>query len=182
MLSQVTNTGQAPPTMAQHHTSPFAHQVLKIDNARDYFNSILGSYLSKHGIIHISSCVDTPQQNGVSKRKNRYLLKVARATVFTNNAPKHFWEEAIIIATYFINRMPSHVFKFQSPRQVLISSYPHTLSLSIDLPLKVFGCTSFVHIHHNYRTKLNPKSLKCIFLGYSSNKKGYNFMDVLLEK
>lgn len=46
-------------------------QVLKTDNAKDYFNSILGPYLSKHGIIHISSCVDTPQQNGVAERKKQ---------------------------------------------------------------------------------------------------------------
>ena len=65
-------------------------QVLKTDNAKDYFNSILGSYLSKHGIVHISSCVDTPQQNEVGERKNRHLLEVARANMFTNNVPKHF--------------------------------------------------------------------------------------------
>ena len=81
-------------------------QVLKTDNARDYFNSILGPYLSKNGIIHISSCIDTPQQNGVAERKNRHLLEVARAIMFTNNVPKHFWGEAILTATYLINRMP----------------------------------------------------------------------------
>lgn len=44
-------------------------QVLKTDNAREYFASILSDYLSSHGIIHLSSCVDTPQQNGVAGRK-----------------------------------------------------------------------------------------------------------------
>lgn len=32
-----------------------------LDNAREYFKSNLGSYLSDQGIIHISSCVNTPQ-------------------------------------------------------------------------------------------------------------------------
>ena len=36
-------------------------QVLKIDNARDYFNSIIGEFLLKEGIVHQSSCIDTPQ-------------------------------------------------------------------------------------------------------------------------
>ena len=71
-------------------------QVLKTDNAKDYFNSILGSYLSKHGIVNISSCVDTPQQNGVAERKNRHLLEVARANMFTNKVPKHFWGEVVL--------------------------------------------------------------------------------------
>ena len=65
-------------------------QVFKTDNARDYFNSILGFYLSKHDIVHISSCVDTPQQNGVAERKNRHLLEVACAIMFTNNVTNTF--------------------------------------------------------------------------------------------
>ena len=58
-------------------------QVFKTDNARDFFNSILGSYLQSHGIVHQSSCVDTPQQNGVAERKNRHLLEVACSLLFT---------------------------------------------------------------------------------------------------
>ncbi|RVW33894.1 Retrovirus-related Pol polyprotein from transposon RE1 [Vitis vinifera] len=50
-------------------------QVLKSDNAKEYITSSLSTYLQNHGIIHISSCIDTPQQNGVAERKNRYLLE-----------------------------------------------------------------------------------------------------------
>ncbi|PKA63925.1 Retrovirus-related Pol polyprotein from transposon TNT 1-94 [Apostasia shenzhenica] len=157
-------------------------QVLKTDNAKEYFNSTLGPYLSKHGIIHISSCVDTPQQNGVAERKNRHLLEVARAIMFFNHVPKHFWGEAILTATYLINRMPSRVLKFQTPRHVLMEAYPHIRSFSSNLPLKVFGCSSFVHIHQQHRTKLDPKSLKCIFLGYSSNQKGYKCYSPITRK
>ncbi|RVW35800.1 hypothetical protein CK203_082476 [Vitis vinifera] len=42
-------------------------------------------------IIHISSCVDTPQQNGVAERKNRHLLEVARCLMFSSNVPNYFW-------------------------------------------------------------------------------------------
>ncbi|KAJ9556963.1 hypothetical protein OSB04_011577 [Centaurea solstitialis] len=59
----------------QFHTNI---QVLKTDNAPDYYNNVLGNYLSEQGIVHQSSCVDTPQQNGVAKRKNRHLLETAR--------------------------------------------------------------------------------------------------------
>ena len=52
-------------------------QVLKTDNDREYFQSKLGSYHLEQGIIHISSCVDTPQQNGVVEIKNRHRLEVA---------------------------------------------------------------------------------------------------------
>ena len=45
-------------------------QVLKTNNAKEYFKSVLGSYLMRQGIVHLSSCVDTPQQNGIAERKN----------------------------------------------------------------------------------------------------------------
>jgi hypothetical protein len=36
------------------------------DNARDYLNQVLTPYFQKEGIVHESSCVNTPQQNGVA--------------------------------------------------------------------------------------------------------------------
>ena len=41
------------------------------------------------------------------------------------------------------------------------------------LPLKVFGCVAFVHIHNHNRDKLDPRAVKCVFLSYSSTKRGY---------
>ncbi|RVW96479.1 Retrovirus-related Pol polyprotein from transposon TNT 1-94 [Vitis vinifera] len=123
-------------------------QVLKSDNAKEYFTSSLSTYLQNHGIIHISSCVDTPQQNGVAERKNRHLLEVARCLMFSSNVPNYFWGEAILTATYLINP-------------------------SSDLPLKVFGCTAFVHVYPQNRSKFAPRANKCIFLGYSPTQKGY---------
>ncbi|RVX10878.1 Retrovirus-related Pol polyprotein from transposon TNT 1-94 [Vitis vinifera] len=118
-------------------------KVLKSDNAKEYFTSSLSTYLQNHDIIHISSCVDTPQQNGVAERKNRHLLEVAR------------------------------VLTFQFPRQLLLKKFPHTRAASSDLPLKVFGCTAFVHVYPQNRSKFAPRANKCIFLGYSPTQKGY---------
>ncbi|CAN1152027.1 Retrovirus-related Pol polyprotein from transposon TNT 1-94, partial [Linum perenne] len=148
-------------------------QVLKTDNAKDYFNSILSNFLSQNGIVHVSSCVETPQQNGIAERKNRHLLEVARACMFARRVPKYLWGEAVLTATYLINRMPSRVLQFQAPRQVLLSKYPQVASFSSDLPPRIFGCTAFVHINSIHRTKLDPRSHKCIFVGYSPNQKGY---------
>ena len=66
-------------------------QILCTDNGREYFSSILGVYFLENDIIHQSSCIDTPQQNGVAERKNRHLLEVARSIMLTNNVPDHFW-------------------------------------------------------------------------------------------
>ncbi|RVW24010.1 Retrovirus-related Pol polyprotein from transposon RE2 [Vitis vinifera] len=67
----------------------------------------VGEFLAQEGIVHLSSCVDTPQQNGIAERKNRHLLEVARSLMFSMNVPKLFWGQAVLTAAYLINRMPS---------------------------------------------------------------------------
>jgi hypothetical protein len=43
--------------------------------------------------------------------------------------------------------------------------------------LKTFGCESFVHIDKENRTKLETKSKKCTFIGYSVNDFSYGIWD-----
>ena len=45
--------------------------------------------------------------------------------------------------------------------------------ITSELPLKIFGCTVFVHIPNKSRSKLDPRAEKCVFLGYAPNQKGY---------
>ncbi|RVW71265.1 Retrovirus-related Pol polyprotein from transposon RE1 [Vitis vinifera] len=49
--------------------------VLRSDNGGEYQSSDLQKYLEGHGIIHQTTCSNTPQQNGVAERKNRHLLE-----------------------------------------------------------------------------------------------------------
>uniref|UniRef100_A0A2N9H562 Uncharacterized protein n=1 Tax=Fagus sylvatica TaxID=28930 RepID=A0A2N9H562_FAGSY len=50
------------------------------------------------------------------------------------------------------------------------------------VPLKVFGCVSFIHNLNPSRDKLDPRALKCIFLGYSRTHKGYRCYSPSLQK
>jgi IS30 family transposase len=130
-------------------------QILQSDNGREYFKNMLSQFFLEKGIVHQSSCVDIPQQNGLAERKNKHLLEVARALLFTNQVPKYLWGEAVLTATYLINRMPNKVLSFETPFDVFHKFYP-TNRLSSSLPLKIFGCTTFVHIHSHNRGKLEP--------------------------
>lgn len=87
-------------------------QIVRSDNNRSYFAQVLGEFFflyMDNGIIQQSSCNDTPQQNGKAKRKNRHLLEVAKALMFSMNIPKHLWGEAMLHSTYLVNRMLSIV-------------------------------------------------------------------------
>ena len=119
-------------------------------------------------IFHQTSCVDTLSQNGVFERKNRHVLETTRALLFQMHVLKHHWADVVSTACFLINRMPSPVLDWATPFQTL---FPHK-SLFLIEP-RVFECTCFVQDVRPHVSKLDPKSLKCIFLGYSQVQKWY---------
>ena len=152
-------------------------KTLRTDNGTEYTSHNMKNYLISHGIVHQTSCVNTPQQNGVAERKNRDLLEKTRAIMMQMNVPKHFWSYGVLTATYLINRLPSRVLDFLCPLEVLQQKKP-------DLShLKVFGCTCFVHLSATQRRdKLDPRAVKCVFLGYSQTQKGYRCYDTTAKR
>ena len=74
--------------------------------------SELQRYLEAHGTIHQTTCSNTPQQNGVSKRKSRHLLKVVCASLVEAHMPLSYWGEALTSVAYLINRVPSNTIDF----------------------------------------------------------------------
>ena len=50
-------------------------------------------------IVHQISCDDILQQNEGAKSKNKYVLEVVRALIYTNKVPKFIWGETILMAT-----------------------------------------------------------------------------------
>jgi len=57
-------------------------QTVRNDNGCQFSNGPLKEFFAEKEIIHETSCVDTPQQNGRVKCKNRHILNVARALKF----------------------------------------------------------------------------------------------------
>ena len=80
--------------------------AIRTDNVTEYTNIAFEEFLRSHGIFHQKTCVNTPAQNKIAKRKNRYLLEVARSLLFTMNMPKYLCGEAVMCAAYLINKMP----------------------------------------------------------------------------
>ena len=57
-------------------------KILRSDNAKEFLSDQFQVFMRDHGILHQTSCVDTPSQNGVVERKNRHRLKTTRALLF----------------------------------------------------------------------------------------------------
>ncbi|RVW31843.1 Retrovirus-related Pol polyprotein from transposon RE2 [Vitis vinifera] len=75
-------------------------------------------YFATYGLLHETSCAQTPQQNGVAERKNRLILETARALLLGAHVPSRYWDDAIATTMYLLNRMPSKVLQFKTPLQI----------------------------------------------------------------
>ncbi|KAK8951274.1 hypothetical protein KSP39_PZI003194 [Platanthera zijinensis] len=150
-------------------------KILRSDNGGEFINKNFQAYLQQHGLIHETSCSQTPQQNGVAERKNRTILETSRALLLGSLVPSYHWGAAVATAVYLINRMPSKILHFKTPLQILSSHIP--LPSILMLPPRIFGCVVFVHLHKNQRTKLDPCAVRCLFLRYGLHKKGFRCHD-----
>ena len=133
------------------------------------FNSEVRTHFLDNGIIHESSCVNTPQQNGLAERRLGYTLATARSLLFQENLSKKYWGEAVLTAAHLINCIPMKVIQYDSPLSRLNAFFPK-VKLFSGLPARVFGCIAFVHQNSS---KLDPRGLCYVFVGYSSTQKGY---------
>ena len=68
------------------------------------------------------------------------------------------------IACYLINRSPSTVIEKKTPQEVWSDS------MATYLDLKTFRCPAYAHVDNG---KLEPRLVKCIFIGYKFGVEGY---------
>ena len=125
-----------------------------------------GLHLKQCGIVSQLTPPGTPQRNGVSERRNRTLLDMVRSMMSLTDLPLSFWGYALETAAFTLNRAPSKSVE-TTPYELWFGKKP---KLSF---LKVWGCDAYVK--KLQPEKLEPKSEKCIFIGYPKETIGYTF-------
>ena len=76
------------------------------DNRGEYTSSQFVEFCNSTGIERQLTLPYTPQQNGVSERKNRTVMEMARCLLLKKKIPNQFWAEAVNTSVYLLNKLP----------------------------------------------------------------------------
>jgi len=82
-------------------------KVIRSDRGGEYVNENLHNFFKSEGIISQFTVPYTPQQNGVTERKNRYLVEMTKSMLIDSKLLNKYWGEAISTAKYLQNILPT---------------------------------------------------------------------------
>ncbi|KAL2235906.1 UNVERIFIED_CONTAM: Retrovirus-related Pol polyprotein from transposon TNT 1-94 [Sesamum indicum] len=137
---------------------------LRTDNGLEFCNKSFSDMCEEFGIKRHKTNPYTPQQNGIAEHMNRTLLDKVRCLLISSGLPKTFWGETVLTAAHLINLSPFVPLLGKTPDFMWYGKIPDMSSL------RIFGYAAFVLQDSD---KLDPKSVKCIFIGYPETIKGY---------
>jgi hypothetical protein len=146
-------------------------KAIQCDNGREFDNSSTHTFLLMKGVLLRMSCPYTSPQNGKAERIIRSINNVIRTLLFQANLPGRYWAEGLHTATYLLTRLPTKTIQAACPHMALFGSPPSYAHL------RVFGCTCYPNTSTTPH-KFSPRSTRCVFLGYSSDHKGYRCLDL----
>ena len=70
-------------------------KTIRSDRGGEYTSREFKEYYKNEGIQRQLTTGYTPQQNGVSERRNRTIVEMTRTMMNEKGLPKYFWAEAV---------------------------------------------------------------------------------------
>ncbi|KAJ9566804.1 hypothetical protein OSB04_002770 [Centaurea solstitialis] len=140
--------------------------TLYSDNGGEYDS--LKHYLSIAGVSRLTTPPHTPEHNGYSERRHRHIVETGLSLLAHASMPQKYWSLAFSTAVYLINRLPTATLNNSSSYHRLFHKPPNYLKL------RSFGYLCFPWLRPYMKHKLEPKSLPCVFIGYSATQSAYH--------
>lgn len=138
-------------------------KAFRTDGGGEYVNTEFKKYLEDAGIEHRISTLYSPTQNGRAERAHRTIMENARYILQDSQLGNEFWGQAVLTAGHIHNRLPNRSHNNRSPLEYRTGKLPGVGHL------RIFGSTTWVHVPKERRQKLDPKSVKCILVGYEEH-------------
>ncbi|GJV27571.1 zinc finger, CCHC-type containing protein [Tanacetum coccineum] len=137
----------------------------RTDRGGEYMDTL---YFQSIGIIHETTALYTPQQNGISERKNRVLKEMVNSMLSYLGLSQGFWGEAMLTACYLLNRVPNK-------RNMITPYEPWTKKKPNLNYLRVWGCRAVVRLPDLKLKTLGERGIECIFVRYAEHSKAFRF-------
>jgi len=120
--------------------SGYKIQFLRSNNGKEYTSTKFKQIYEEAGIEHKLTTPYTPQQNEVSERRNKFVMKMAICMLHDKELPKTFWAEVVNTTFFLQNHLPTKALRDKTPFEAW---YEYKLSLTF---LKVFSCDCFAYV------------------------------------
>nr|GEW62082.1 ribonuclease H-like domain-containing protein [Tanacetum cinerariifolium] len=151
-------------------------KVIRCDNGTEFKNSVMNDFCAMKGIGREFSVARTPQQNGVTERRNKTLIEVARTMLANSKLPTTFWVEAVNTACYVQNRALVVKPHNKTPYE-LFRGRTHALSF-----MRPFECHVTILNTLDHLGKFDGKAYEGYFIGYSMNSKAFRVYNLRTRK
>jgi hypothetical protein len=148
---------------------------IRIDNDTEFKNIKVEDFLDEEGIKHEFLTPYTPQQNGVTERKNCTLIEMVRIMLDEYKTSNRFWTEVINTACQATNRLYLHKL-LKKTSYKLITGNESNISYFRD-----FERVCYVLHKRSKSSKFSPKVYEGFLLAYDSNSRVYHVFNVTID-
>ncbi|GJU29418.1 putative ribonuclease H-like domain-containing protein [Tanacetum coccineum] len=142
-------------------------KVTRCDDGTEFKNREMNQFCKKKGILRQFSVARTPQQNGVTERRNRTLIEAARTMLADSKLPTTFWAEVVNTTCYLQNRVLVVKPYNKTPYDLF-----HGITLTLSF-MRPFGCPITILNTIDHLGKFDGKADEGFFIGYSLNSKAF---------
>ncbi|CAI7891083.1 unnamed protein product [Closterium sp. NIES-53] len=120
------------------------------------------------GILQSFTLLDSPQQNGIAKRRIGLVMEVARTSIIHAAAPHFLWPFAVRYAAHQLNLWPRVSLSETSPTL-------HWMGKVGDAGGRFRVWESRAFVCDTSTDKLSPRAIPCVFLGFVPDALGWQF-------
>ncbi|CAI7762238.1 unnamed protein product [Closterium sp. NIES-53] len=140
---------------------------LHSDRGGELSSNLLQEFCRGEGILQSFTLPNSPQRNGIAKRRIGLVMELAHTSMIHATAPHFLWPFAVRYAAHQLNLWPSVCLPETSPT-------PRWTGKVGDASVfRVRGSRDFVR--DTFADKLSARAIPCVFLGFVPDVPGWQF-------
>jgi hypothetical protein len=112
----------------------------------------------------------------VVERKNYTIINMAQSMLKEKHLSNEYWGDAVVCSVYILNRSLTKSVRNHVPQEAW-----HDKPCNVSY-FRIFRCVADSHVPEEMRRKLDERSERCIFVGYSEESRAYKLYNPITKK